>query len=382
MRELQAAARPDLRGHLARPDGGALPLRPDRRDVPRQAGRGRTLRGRLRAPAHPYTAALIAHDPAARPAARAGEGAARRSAASCRRRSSRRAAAASAPAARSPRSSAPRSSRRCVRSGDDHLAACHFPCRSRSRNARRREPMEHFEELASGEGHAAHACAPDPLGRRQRRHAEPDLPRLLRLALGGARRLLALRAVPRVRAATSTSRPRVSTPAPSSSTPSSTTCATEERRAAGEPVRLRVAAAAGGAPGGRRGRGPASAGRLLGADDRRVARGAGPRVGPTLGAVRPPLEPLVRAHPPRAVGTVHRQRGVARDGPRAARRSWPSRRPMPTSRSTATPGPSTSSCRRASCGRSAIRQLLGDQLTAFVRARVPAGYDVPPITDP
>ncbi len=30
----------------------------------------------------------------------------------------------------------------------------------------------------------------------------------------------------------------------------------------------------------------------------------------------------------------------------------------------------------------AIRQLLGDEGTAFVRARVPAGYDVPPITEP
>jgi hypothetical protein len=30
----------------------------------------------------------------------------------------------------------------------------------------------------------------------------------------------------------------------------------------------------------------------------------------------------------------------------------------------------------------AIQQLLGEEGSAFVRARVPAGYDVPPITEP
>ncbi len=46
MRTLQRRARPDLRRHLARPVGGPLPRRPDRRHVPRQARRGRPGRGR------------------------------------------------------------------------------------------------------------------------------------------------------------------------------------------------------------------------------------------------------------------------------------------------------------------------------------------------
>ena len=41
MRDLQSRARADLHVHLARPGRGALPVDPDRRDVPRQAGRDR-----------------------------------------------------------------------------------------------------------------------------------------------------------------------------------------------------------------------------------------------------------------------------------------------------------------------------------------------------
>ena len=49
MRDLQRAARADLRRHLARPRRRQVPGRHDRRHVPRQARRDRAGRGRLRA---------------------------------------------------------------------------------------------------------------------------------------------------------------------------------------------------------------------------------------------------------------------------------------------------------------------------------------------
>ena len=82
-----------------------------------------------RNPAHPYTNVAAGLDPGAGPGCVDPRGGVRaRCRASSPRRSTRRAAAASAPAARGPRRSAPRWSRRCARGGrPDHFVACHFP---------------------------------------------------------------------------------------------------------------------------------------------------------------------------------------------------------------------------------------------------------------
>ena len=76
-------------------------------------------------PAHPYTRALLASIPVPDPRPRRSR--ARRSAATCRRRCSRRAAAGSARAAPAPTSAARRRSRRCSPVGDGHFVACHHP---------------------------------------------------------------------------------------------------------------------------------------------------------------------------------------------------------------------------------------------------------------
>ncbi len=136
MKRLQARARHGLGGDLARPGGGQVPLGPDRRHVPGQAGRARLRRGHL-PPARPSLhRGADQDDPGARPGGRAGQGRRRRSGASCRARSTRPRAAASAPAARGPRSCAPRWSRCCARSvpGTWRPATSRSRRRSRSRS--------------------------------------------------------------------------------------------------------------------------------------------------------------------------------------------------------------------------------------------------------
>ena len=110
LRAAARRARPVLPVHRARPGAGQAGQRPGGGDVPRQAVRGRAGRGgvpRAAAPVHQGTARL---DPVHRAVAPGGP--ARRSRASRRRRSTRRAGAGSAPAARGRQTSA-RSRSRC-----------------------------------------------------------------------------------------------------------------------------------------------------------------------------------------------------------------------------------------------------------------------------
>ena len=74
MRDLQSRARADLHVHLARPRGGALPVDPDRRHVPRQAGRDRPGRRGLPDPGPPVHPGPDRLRAGRRPGGRAGQG--------------------------------------------------------------------------------------------------------------------------------------------------------------------------------------------------------------------------------------------------------------------------------------------------------------------
>ena len=78
-------------------------------------------------PAHPYTAGLLKRYPCRTQSWHGANNTAWPSAGSCPRRSTRPRVAASAPAALERRTYAPKSSHRCAPSGNQHLAACHFP---------------------------------------------------------------------------------------------------------------------------------------------------------------------------------------------------------------------------------------------------------------
>ena len=124
-RRPEAGVRPHLRLRRPRPRGRRLHLRPGRRDVPRAHRRDRAVRRALRTAAAPVHGRPPLGEPGARfPAGRATGSC---SPATCRARSTRRPAAASARAARSRSRSAPRSTPMLESHGADHRAACHFP---------------------------------------------------------------------------------------------------------------------------------------------------------------------------------------------------------------------------------------------------------------
>ena len=104
---------PDLPVHLPRPVRRPVHVGHDRRDVPGQAGRGRTGRRRLLPPGPPLHQGPDRRHPGRRPAGPSAPPGSRAWPGSCRRTSTRRPAAGSAPGARSRRTCAPRQSRRC-----------------------------------------------------------------------------------------------------------------------------------------------------------------------------------------------------------------------------------------------------------------------------
>ena len=108
-RRAEEGVRPHLRLRRPRPRRRRLHLRPRRRHVPRPDRRDRAVRRAVRAAAAPVHDGAALGEPGAR--ARPQEHRGSSSPATCRARSTRRPAAASAPAARSRRRSAPRSTR-------------------------------------------------------------------------------------------------------------------------------------------------------------------------------------------------------------------------------------------------------------------------------
>ena len=91
-------------------------------------------------PRHPYTDILISLDPGPRPVRRSAPGD-RRSAVSCRRRSPRRRAAASAPGARAPPSVCAEEEPLMRELGGEQFVACHFPARAHGVGERGTEPQ-------------------------------------------------------------------------------------------------------------------------------------------------------------------------------------------------------------------------------------------------
>ena len=148
--------RPDLPLHRARPRRRPPRLRPDRGHVPRQARRALAGRGALRAPDHAL------HRGAALGGARSPTPTSPRSAsgscsrATCRARSTRRAAAASTRAAATRPRSAQQVEPPLVDYGNGHLAACHHPLNvDEATLARVQASPAHTPEAADRERFAA-----------------------------------------------------------------------------------------------------------------------------------------------------------------------------------------------------------------------------------